>query len=139
MQITRVSHIAIAATDLDASMRAMSRVFDLEPSHEVEHPEYGVRVAMYDAGNTELELMQGPGSAPLVGRWLARGDGLFHVCLEVDDLRSAMNELKERGVRLLSDEPLNGHGGTLITFIDPQETANVLFELSQRADTMAMR
>lgn len=137
MKINRVAHIAIAVRDLDEGKRTFASVFGLEPSLEQDHAEYDVRMAMYDMGNAELELMQGPATTPFVGRWLAGGDGLFHVCLEVDDLEAAVAELRGRGVKLLTDMPLQGHSGAPIAFLDPDCTGNVLFELVQAAQPAA--
>jgi methylmalonyl-CoA/ethylmalonyl-CoA epimerase len=129
MKVKRVEHVAVAVGDMTAGKRALSDVFGLDPSYEEHRHEFDVRMAMYELGGTQLELMQGPASTPLIGSWLARGDGLFHVCLEVEDLREAITELRDKGVSLLNDEPYPGHGGSQIVFIDPRATANVLFEL----------
>lgn len=137
MRPRRVEHVAIAVRDLDESKRALEEVLGLELSHEEEHEGYGVRMAMYAVGGTALELMEGPADVPLVGEWLGRAAGLFHVCLEVDDIHAAIGELKAKGVGLLTEEPMRGHADTLVAFIDPQATANVLFELVQAAAPVA--
>lgn len=63
-------------------------------------------------------------------RWIdERGEGLFHVCLEVDDIDEALEELKRKGVGLRDTVPRVGHGNTRIAFLDPRSTANVLIEL----------
>jgi methylmalonyl-CoA/ethylmalonyl-CoA epimerase len=62
--------------------------------------------------------------------WLDRhGESLFHVALEVEDIHAAVAELKGRGVRFVDPEPRIGGGGTLVAFIDPDCTENVIIEL----------
>jgi methylmalonyl-CoA epimerase len=87
---------------------------------------------MYPVGATYLELLQATGEASSVAAWIhEKGQGLYHLCLEVDDLDAALAELKGKGVRLLDETPRPGHGGSRIAFIDPQSTANVLIELAE--------
>ena len=60
--------------------------------------------------------------------------GIWHICLEVDDIRAALGELKEeKGISLLDEEPREGHGGCLVAFIDPASTSNIVIELTQMA------
>ena len=133
MKVERVEHVAIATRDLEESKRALERVFGLTLESETEVAVYGVRMAMYRAGETSLELMQGPADTPIVGKWLGSGEGLFHLCLEVDDVRAALADLRARGIRLLTAEPVVGHGGALVAFVDPADTAGVLFEIAEPA------
>jgi methylmalonyl-CoA epimerase len=93
-------------------------------------PQYQSRMAMYLVGQTYLELPQGTAPSSEIAEWVAkRGQSLYHVCLEVPDIEAALDELRERGVRLLDEQPREGHGGTRIAFLDPGSTAGVLFEL----------
>jgi len=63
-------------------------------------------------------------------RWIAeRGEGLFHICLEVEGIEEALDELRGKGVKLLDERPRIGHANSRIAFIDPESTGNVLIEL----------
>jgi methylmalonyl-CoA/ethylmalonyl-CoA epimerase len=62
----------------------------------------------------------------------ARGEGVQHIALRVDDLDSALEELKAKGVRLIDEKPRIGAGGARIAFIHPKETHGVLLELCER-------
>ena len=65
-------------------------------------------------------------------RWIEEhGEGLFHICLEVEDIDSALTELREKGVKLLDEVPRVGHGGARIAFLDPESTGNLLIELAE--------
>ena len=64
-----------------------------------------------------------------------RGEGLFHICLEVDHIEDALAELKQKGVALIDEKPRTGHANSRIAFIDPKSTGNVLIELVELPST----
>jgi len=130
MKIKRVEHIAIAVNDMDAHGRALETIFGLKQDYEEQIGE--TRLAMYPIGETSLELLQAVGPSSKVGEWVAeRGESLFHLCFEVDDIDAALAELKAKGVKLRDETPRNGHGGSRIAFIDPESTGNILIELAE--------
>lgn len=132
MKIKRVEHIAIAVKDLEAAKRIFEEKLGLALEYEEELPQYGTKLAMFPVRETYLELLQAMAPGTETDRWIAeRGEGLYHICLEVDDIQSALAELTAKGVRLLDERPRVGHGNTQIAFLDPQSTANVLIELVQ--------
>ena len=84
----------------------------------------------YSSGETYLEVIKATSPASDPARWIAeKGQGLYHICLEVDDIDGALAELKAKGVKLLDEAPREGHANTRIAFLDPQSTADVLIEL----------
>jgi methylmalonyl-CoA epimerase len=130
MEFKRVEHVAIAVHDLDEVMRIFQDRLGLTLEYVEAFPQYQSRMAMYLVGQTYLELPQGTAPSSEIAEWVAkRGQSLYHVCLEVPDIEAALDELRERGVRLLDEQPREGHGGTRIAFLDPGSTAGVLFEL----------
>lgn len=130
MKIKRVEHIAIAVNDLAEARRIFEEKLGLALEYEEELPQYGTKLAMYPVRETYLELLQATAPGTETARWIARkGEGLYHICLEVEDIESALAELKAKGVGLLDERPRVGHGNTQIAFLDPQSTSNVLIEL----------
>ena len=68
----------------------------------------------------------------LLAQWVAeKGQSLYHICLEVEDIEGALAELKGKGVALLDEVPREGHGGCKIAFLDPRSTGNILIELAE--------
>jgi len=87
---------------------------------------------MFPVGDSSLELLEGMSPQAGCAKWLAdRGESLYHICLEVDDIDSALAELKAKGVKLLNEQAMIGHGGCRIAFIDPVATGTILFELAE--------
>jgi methylmalonyl-CoA/ethylmalonyl-CoA epimerase len=52
----------------------------------------------------------------------------------VENIESALQELKEKGIRLIDEKPRKGAGGAQIAFLHPKSTRGVLVELCQRDD-----
>ena len=130
MKIKRIEHVAIAVEDLTRSMALLGEVFGLELEYEERIGE--TRLAMYPVGETYVELLQAAGEGSPVAQWIARkGQSLYHLCFEVDDIEGALAELKEKGVKLIDESPRSGHGGSRIAFLDPQSTGDVLIELAE--------
>jgi methylmalonyl-CoA/ethylmalonyl-CoA epimerase len=132
MRVKRVEHVAIAVRSLSDVMRLFQDKLGLALEYEEDFPQYATKIAMYPVGETYLELLEATAETSDVAKWIAdRGQGLYHICLEVEDIEGALAELKGRGVQLLDERPRIGHGGSLIAFLDPRSTADVLVELMQ--------
>ena len=78
---------------------------------------------MYPDGQTYIELLEVDGNNTETARWIAEhGEGLFHICLEVEDIEEALNELKRKGLKLIDEKPRVGHVNSRFAFIDPKST-----------------
>jgi methylmalonyl-CoA/ethylmalonyl-CoA epimerase len=83
-------------------------------------------------GQTYIELLEGEDGGDSVRQWIKdKGEGLFHICFEVEDIEGAIAELKAKKVKLQSETWRNGHGGSKIVFLDPAGTGNMLIELAE--------
>lgn len=136
MKVKRIEHVAIAVKDMAAMREIFETKLGLEMEYEEELPQYSTKLAMFPIGETYLELLQSDKPGTGTSKWIAeRGEGLFHLCLEVEDIEAALAELKGRGVKLIDETPRTGHGNSRIAFIDPSSTGGLLFELVEaRAD-----
>jgi methylmalonyl-CoA/ethylmalonyl-CoA epimerase len=132
MKVRRVEHVAIAVKDMQAVVRIFRDQLGLPFEYEEDFPQYQTRIAMFPVGQTYLELLEATGPDSDVAKWLGeKGQGLYHVCLEVEDIEAALAELRAKGVPLLDERPRAGHGGSRIAFLDPRGTGDVLIELAQ--------
>lgn len=127
-----LDHVAIAVKDLDRAIELYRQAFGLELEEVEEIPEQQVRTAIFGRGMGRIELICPTSSDTGVARFLEkRGEGLHHICLEVDDIDAAMAELKRRGAPLIDDSPKPGAGGSRVAFVHPKGTFGVLTELRQ--------
>jgi methylmalonyl-CoA/ethylmalonyl-CoA epimerase len=130
MKIKRIEHVAIAVNDLENMTAVLRDVLGLKVDCVEKLPK--ARVALFPLGDSAIELVQGIGPEAQSARWVAeRGQSLYHICLEVEDIDSALDELRDKGVKLIHNNPIVGHGQCRIAFIDPSCTGNILFELAE--------
>ena len=130
MKVKRVEHIAIAVNSLNRSMDLLRDTFGI--GLEYEEQIGATRLAMLPVGETYIELLESTEPDSSINRWIStKGEGLFHICFEVEDIDGALAELRAKGVKLRDDTPRVGHGGARIAFIDPTSTGNVLIELAE--------
>ncbi len=128
----KIDHLAIAVRSLADALRVYESVLGLHRTAIEEIADQKTRVALLPLGDSRLELMEPMTNDSPVGRFLTRrGEGLHHLCLQVDDIRAEMARLRSAGVRLIDEAPRRGAGGSLIAFVHPSSTAGVLIELSQ--------
>ncbi len=133
MRVTWLHHAAIAVTDM-APIAGVLEALGLPAAHNEHNPRAALEIAVHPVGGSAIELLrpEGPGSS--VPAFIAeKGEGLFHLCLEVEDLDAAIAELTAKGLRLRAGSPMAGHAGSRAAFFDPAATAGVLFELLQSA------
>jgi methylmalonyl-CoA/ethylmalonyl-CoA epimerase len=130
MKIKRVEHVAIAVHDLQASKNMLEETFGFKL--ELEEQIGATKLAMYPVGETSLELLQSSAPDSRIVSWMAeKGQSLFHLCFEVEDIDGALDELRRKGVKLLDETPRTGHGGSRIAFLNPQSTGDILIELAE--------
>lgn len=129
MKIKRIEHVAIAVRNLDAVRETLGRI-GIGCDHEETLPAAGVRLAMLPIGESAIELLEPQRDTGRTAEWIReRGEGLYHLCLEVDDIEAALDELRAKGIKLRDETPRIGHGGHRIAFLDPSSTAGILIEL----------
>lgn len=127
-----LDHVAIAVKDLDKAISIYRDALGLELAEIEEVPEQHVRTAIFGHGMGRVELICPTDADNGVARFLEkRGEGLHHVCIEVEDIEAALAALKARGAPLIDETPKIGAGGARIAFIHPRGTAGVLTELRQ--------
>jgi methylmalonyl-CoA/ethylmalonyl-CoA epimerase len=130
MKVKRIEHIAIAAPSLAKSIALFRDAFGIDM--EYEETIGSIRLAMLPVGQTYIELLEGTAEGDGVRQQIAeKGPGLWHICLEVEDIDGALAELKAKGVKLRDEIPRPGHGGSRIAFLDPASTGDVLIELAE--------
>lgn len=130
---TKIQHIGVAVASIDEALQFWRTGLGLELKEIEVVEDQGVRVAMLPIGESRIELLEAIGEETPVGKFIARrGAGMHHLCVEVEDLRAKLLELKAAGIRLIDEEPRVGAGGALVAFIHPAGTGGVLLELTQK-------
>jgi len=126
----KIDHIGIATNGIDEAARFYLESLGLQIEHVEEVASQKVRVAMLPLGESRVELLEPTSDDSPISRFLAkRGPGIHHVAVRVENIRASLAELKEKGARLIDEEPRTGAGGCLVAFIHPSSTGGVLLEL----------
>ncbi len=130
--LNKVEHIALAVADLDAAIAHYESVWNVKVEHRERVEDQGVEEAMLPVGDTYVQLLAPTGPETTVGRFIERrGEGLHHIAYEVEDLHATLDALRERGVRLIDEQPRRGGRGHMVAFVHPSSNHGLLVELIQ--------
>jgi len=128
----KIDHIGIATRGIQDAMRFYLDALGLDIAETEEVAEQKVRVAMLPIGESRIELLEATSEDSPIARFLEkRGPGIHHIAVRVDDIHVALGDLKQKGARLIDEEPRKGAGGCLVAFVHPSSTGGVLLELVQ--------
>ena len=130
--IEKLNHIAIAVRSLREHTRFYRDVLNLEYVGTEVVEDQKVRLAVFRVGEVQIELLEPmEPDSPISAFIEKRGEGIHHLCYQVDDIEAQIAELKKKQVRMIDDEPRSGAHGSKIAFLHPKSSAKVLTELTQ--------
>lgn len=133
MKVLKIDHIGIAVKNLEETLKFYKDVLGITSIGTEIVAEQKVKVAFLPCGDSELELLESTAEDGPVAKFIEKnGEGVQHIALRVDNIENALNNLKERGVRLIDEKPRYGAGGAKIAFLHPKATGGILLELSER-------
>lgn len=130
----RVDHIAIIVRNIEQSLLFYRDMLHLHVERLEDFPSEEIRIAFLSMGDQgcQIELIEPLNDTSHLAKFLnKRGEGLHHICLEVQDVKASLAELKQNNVYTLDQEPRNAAEGDAI-FIHPKETHGVLIELLEK-------
>jgi methylmalonyl-CoA/ethylmalonyl-CoA epimerase len=133
MKIKHIDHIGIAVKGIEQAGKFYTDVLGLTIEDVENVADQKVNVAFIPITDSEVELLESTDPDGPVAKYIsARGEGVQHIAFRVEDIDKALEELKEKGVRLIDQTPRKGAGGARIAFIHPKETNGVLVEICER-------
>ncbi len=133
MKILKIDHLGIAVNSIDKTSRFWTDILGLEFEGTEIVEEQKVTTAFFPVGDSEVELLESTMPDGPIARYLEKkGEGVQHIAFRVENLENALEELKEKGVRLIDEKPRKGAGGAKIAFLHPRSTHGVLVELCER-------
>ncbi len=131
----RIDHIAIIVRSIEQALVFYRDTLGITPGEIKEVPAEQVRIAflpMGGPGGSEIELIEPTNPDSSLAKFLEqRGEGLHHICLEVDDIDAALIEMQAKGAPVLDKQPRIAAEGRAI-FLHPKGTHGVLLELVER-------
>jgi methylmalonyl-CoA epimerase len=133
--IKKVHHVAMVVRNLDEAIKLYENLFCVRPSKIETIPEQGVRAALIPIGDGgEIELLEPIDPNGGVAKFLeVKGEGIHHICFEVDDIDCTLNSVAEKGCKLIDKKSRKGLAGK-IGFLHPKSTCGVLIELAETGE-----
>ena len=131
----QIDHVGVAVDDLDAAIALHEDAYGMALAHREVVEEQGVEAVLLDVGESHVELLRPLQPDTAVGRFLAsRGPGLHHVAYRVADIEATLDDLRDRGLRLIDETPRVGIRNSRVAFVHPQSAGGVLTEIVQPAE-----
>ena len=133
MKLGKLNHVAIAVPCLKSSVNLFQNILGAQCSEASDIPEHGVTTVFVDLGNTKIELLQKLGDASPIAKFLDKNPsgGIHHICIEVKDINTAIQNVKEKGLVTLGDKAKIGAHGKPVIFLHPKSVNGILLELEQ--------
>ena len=129
-EIKKINHVAVVVDDMEKALYFWRDALGMELHELRDVPTEKSQVAFLPLEGSEVELVVPTSDDSGIAKYLAkRGPGMHHICLEVDDIVEMLAQLREKGVRLINEEPRTGADGKKYAFIHPESTSGVLVEL----------
>ncbi len=133
MKIKGIEHIGIAVNSLAEDAPFWKHILGLDHSGTETVESEKVSTDIYNTGKGKIELLEAMNEDSTIAKYIEkRGQGIHHICFEVEDIHETIAELKEKNITVIYDKPKVGAEGFLVTFIHPKSTGGVLVELAQR-------
>ncbi len=130
MKTPSLDHVAVAVESLEEALSVIEELSGAQAGEIGDFPAQGVRVAF--VGGVEVLQPTHPDS-PVASFLAARGPGLHHLALQVDDLDLELDRLERQGFQRAEPEPRVGIHGRRLIFLHPRTTGGVIFELVERS------
>jgi methylmalonyl-CoA epimerase len=128
--IKRIAYIGVAVKNLEQARKKFTEHLNAKViragSSEIDH----VKNTYLTVGEDVFELIEPYSPDSPVSRFMdKRGEGVQYIGLEVTDLDETVKELRAKGVRFVSEKPVEYPNGSRWAFIHPREMFGVLFAL----------
>ena len=130
--LKRINHVAIAVNNIEEAAGFYQDILGLKLSGVELVTDQKTKVAFFRIGESSIELVQPADKDSPLARFLeTRGQGIHHICLEVDDIESEVKALLDKGAKLIDQKPRPGAHDTKVSFIHPKSSNGVLIELCE--------
>ena len=130
--ILGMRHIGIIVEDIDRAIKTFKN-YGLDFNEPIEIEEFGMNMAVCHVGNTEIEFLSfspDKGWDPIHTMLRSQKGALNHICLEVDDLETTIQDFENNGAKLVSGTIMTGAHGR-VAFLSPETTEGVVIELCE--------
>ena len=134
--ITDIRYNAVMVEDLEEGVQLWKDLFGLEELSQSRENQFGIKAQMLGHnGQPIIEIMTPAGPETALARMMnerknernAKGEGMYMICLEVDDIKATIENIEAKGGRIQREE-----GNDNVAWVHPLGTKMVFIELQQR-------
>ena len=130
--IKKMDHVAIAVSNLEEAAKFYQQVMGLTLSGVEVVAAQKTKVGFLKIGEVKIEFVQpSEPDSPLVKFLEAKGQGIHHICFEVDDVEAEVKAFLEKGATMVDQRPRPGAHHTKVAFVHPKSSSGVLIELNE--------
>ena len=119
----RLKEVTILTRDASAAAAAWSNASGLEATARGSE-------AVIAVGGVDVRLVGPDGASHIAGLIERRGEGMFDLAIEVEDIAGAVADLRSKGVQVT--DPMTGENGRQEAMIDPASTHGVPIRLVEK-------
>ncbi len=132
--INKIDHIGVAVENISDAKKMYEDILGLKVTDIEEVVDQKVKVAFIPIGESEFELLESTDPEGPITKYIAKkGQGIQHIALQVDNIENALQDFKNKGVKLIDEKPRYGAGGAKIAFLHPKSTNGILIEICERS------
>lgn len=135
MEISHIEHIGIAVPSLEEAIPFYENMLGLKCLAIEEVADQKVRTAFFKVGQTKIELLEGTAEDSAISKFIANNGGrggIQHMAFAIEDgVQNALDEVQEKGCRVIDKAPRRGAEGLDIAFLHPKNTLGTLIELCE--------
>jgi methylmalonyl-CoA/ethylmalonyl-CoA epimerase len=130
--LKKINHIAIAVNNIEEAAKFYQNVMGLHLSGIEVVKAQKTRVGFFKIGESNIELVQPSEPDSPVAKYLeSKGQGIHHICFEVDDVEAEVKAFLEKGAAMVDQKPRPGAHDTKVAFVHPKSSNGVLIELCE--------
>ena len=135
MKISHIEHVGIAVTSLEEAIPFYENMLGLKCYAVEEVADQKVKTAFFKVGQTKIELLEATAPESAIAKFIEKNGGrggIQHIAFAVEDgVQNALDEVQEKGGRVLDKTPRRGAEGLNIAFLHPKTSAGALVELCE--------
>ncbi len=136
MELSHIEHIGIAVKDLKKAIDYYENILGLKCYAIEEVEDQKVKTAFFKVGQTKIELLESTDDNGPIGKFIAKkGEGIHHMAFAVKNIDQTLNEVEQKGIRLIDHQSRKGAENLDIAFLHPKSTFGVLTELCEHKPT----
>ncbi len=135
MKITHIEHIGIAVKSIEEKLPYYEGILGLKCYNVETVEDQKVKTAFFMVGQTKIELLEPTDEESTIAKFIEKkGEGIHHIAYATENVNEALQEMEDKGVRLIDREARGGAEGLRIAFLHPKSTGSVLTELCEHPE-----